>query len=315
MNKIKNKAGELTTQQIVMLIILITSFVVILFLLFRLDLGKETDKEICHNSVVMRGNSVLPKDAVSLNCKTEYICITEDGTCEGLIKPEIKKVKGKTEVYDVLANEMADCWWMFGEGKINYVGEDCKHNNYCSICSQILFDGSLENIEEIKDGKISKDELYEYLSETKMDGKETTYSEYLFNTNDINKLKKQSMEATGQEGEGTFGSIEISKQYFILMGITSEIGNTYRWIGGFGVVAGVVIGFTPIGWTAGAIVVGLSVVTSVGGEVVAENFEPEILALTVEGNGIENRFMAPTIQEIDSDKFKLLNCEEILTFQ
>lgn len=307
----KNKA-ELTTQQIVMLIILITSFAIILFLLFRLNLGKTTDKELCYNSVITKGISVLPKESISLNCHRQYVCITSDGTCEGLTKPEIVKVKTLDEVYKRLANEMADCWWMFGEGKVDYVGEKATKKNYCSICSQILFDDSLEDVEGI-DGNISKDKLYDYLANQKISGKEITYLKYLFGTNDINELRKQSMKATGQEGEGTFGNIKIGSQYFAIMGITNEIGDIYKWIGGIGAVAGVVIAFTPVGWVGGAIVLGLSVATSVGGEIVAEKFEPEILALTIPGKGINNQFMAPTIQEVDSKKFKSLNCEEILT--
>ena len=307
------KKGELTTQQIVMLIILITSFAVILFLLFRLNLGKETDKEICHNSVVMRGNSVLPKDAVSLNCKTKYLCITEDGTCEGLTKPEIKKVKEKTEVYKILADEMADCWWMFGEGKVNYVGSDFSHNNYCSICSQVVFDNSLKKIKEIKNGKISKDELYEYLSETNMGEEKITYSEYLLGTNDIKSIKQEFFE---KKGVDSFGSIEIDKPYFVVMGITSGIGNTYKWIGGGAIVLGVItFPITSVPTAVGAILVGSGIMSGVGGGQVAGLFEPEIGALTTNGKGIDNQFMLPTILEVDSEKFKQLNCEEVLTFQ
>lgn len=54
----KNRKGELTTQQLVMLIILILSFAVILFFIFRLNLGGTTNKEICHDSVVKK-NQVL----------------------------------------------------------------------------------------------------------------------------------------------------------------------------------------------------------------------------------------------------------------
>ena len=49
-----NTRAELTTQQIVGLIILIISFVIILYFIFALNLGETTDKEICHNSVALR---------------------------------------------------------------------------------------------------------------------------------------------------------------------------------------------------------------------------------------------------------------------
>ena len=49
----KDKKGALTTQQIVLLIILIASFVVILYFFMSAELGEESEKEICHNSVVI----------------------------------------------------------------------------------------------------------------------------------------------------------------------------------------------------------------------------------------------------------------------
>ena len=141
----KFKKGEMSTQQIIMMIVLITSFVVILFFLFRLNLGGESQDQLCQNSVMMKA-SPLSSSSTPLNCYRNYICITEDGSCEGLVKPEKIKVKSLDEIYEALANEMADCWWVFGEGKVNYVGDDLTYNNYCSICSQILFDDSLNEI-------------------------------------------------------------------------------------------------------------------------------------------------------------------------
>ena len=168
MDFLNSKRGELTTQQIVTMVILITSFIIILFLLFRLNLGETSDSEICHNSVVMRGSSTLPTESVSLNCHTQYICLTADGTCEGLTKPKVIKVESLRDVYLELANEMANCFWMFGERKVDYVGSEGHHNNYCSICSQVLFDDSLSGIEGI-DGKsnISKDGLFDFMSHKK----------------------------------------------------------------------------------------------------------------------------------------------------
>src|SRR3989344_8574034 len=109
----KNKIGELTTQQIVMLIILIVSFIVILLFIFFLDLGGQTDSQICHESVVMRGNSILPTDSVPLKCQTQYFCLSGDKSCEGMTNPKIEKVSSREETYHLLAEQMANCWWMY----------------------------------------------------------------------------------------------------------------------------------------------------------------------------------------------------------
>src|SRR3989338_5863522 len=214
----KNKGGELSTQQIVLIIILIASFLVIFFFLLRLGIGEKSEEQLCHNSVLQKA-SVFSE--APLQCYRNYICITKDGSCEELVKPEKIKVKSLDEVYGALANEMADCWWMFGEGKVDYAGEDFTKNNYCSICSQIYFDNSLENIEGVEDKKISKDELYDYLIKNDY-SKDQTYSQYLLGTNDLGGLKKQIIEnENNAEKIWTFGEIEIGKQYFNVIGIIS----------------------------------------------------------------------------------------------
>src|SRR4030042_3079209 len=106
----KKKEGEITTQQIVLLIILLVSFIVILFFIFRLNIGKTSASEICHNSVVMRSNPIS-KDAIPLRCVRQYICLTKDGECASMTKPEIIKVESKEEIYQALAEQMANCWW------------------------------------------------------------------------------------------------------------------------------------------------------------------------------------------------------------
>ena len=308
MNNLKgiiNKRAELSTQQIVLMIILIASFAVILFFLLRLNIGEKSEEQLCRNSVLQKA-SVFSE--APLQCYRNYICITEDGSCEELIKPEKVKVNSLEEVYKTLANEMADCWWMFGEGKVEYVGKDFTKNNYCSICSQIYFDDSLEAIDGVENKKISKDELYEYMIKNEY-SKNKTYSQYLLGTNDLSIFKEQ----------GIFGNIEIGKQYFNVMGITS--GTKNPWASSF--VAGSVgytfvglIGtfFGPPGWIASAIIIGGSTATTAGALTISDLIEPEIGAIVVQGNGIDNQFMSPTLQEADSDKFKALNCEEILTY-
>jgi len=305
----KNKKAELSTQQIVLMIILITSFLVILFFLFRLNIGEKSEEQLCHNSVLQKA-SVFSE--APLQCYRNYVCITKDGSCEGLTKPEKIKVKSLDEVYGALSDEMADCWWTFGEGKVDYVGEGFTKNNYCSICSQIYFDDSLENLEGVEDKKISKDELYNYLIKNNY-SQDQTYSQYLFGTNNIESLKQEALQ---KQGVGTFGNIEIEKQFFVVMGITSEVG-TVPWVitAAAGTVAGIVIALNPIGWVAtGVTVVATSIIGSSAGAAYAEGVEPEIGAIVMEGNGINNNFMRPTIIEADSDKFEVLNCEEILTY-
>jgi len=305
----ESKKGELSTQQIILLIILIASFLIILFFLFRLNLGSESDKEICHNSVVMRGSSVVPSESVPLKCSRSYICITKDGTCEGMTEPEIKKVKTETEVYSALTNQMAECWWMFGEGKLDYVGKDFfTKSNYCSICSQVLFDDSLKEIEEFENGQISKDKLYNFLTIANY-SESKTYSQYFFGTNDLNKLRQAVSE--NQSAPVTFGSINIGKnQYYVVMGITSEVSGRGWKIAAAAVTTAVGIFIPGLGWTWAGAIVGAVVI---GAGEYGTGVNPEVVAIPVEGDGAKNTFMAPTLVEINSEQFKLLNCYDVNT--
>ena len=171
MKKIKNSRGELTTQQIVLLIILVTSFSIILFFFFKLNLGEETQKTICRNSVILKGNSVIKSG--NLDCRINYLCISGGEDCEGINPTETVEVdiSNKEEIMESIANEMADCWWQFGEGKVDYVGSYI--GTHCAVCSTIAFDESLKEI------TITYKELFEFLEKNKKDGSQT-YLEYLF---------------------------------------------------------------------------------------------------------------------------------------
>ncbi len=294
---IKNKRGELATQQIVLLIILIASFAILLFFLVQLNLGQTTEKEICHNSVVTKGSSILPGETVPLDCKRQYLCLTKDGSCEQMTKPNKERVDSREEVYEILANEMADCWWMFGEGKIDYVKDDLFEKLYCSICSQVAFDDSMSGIFE--NGLIYENILYAYMEDNKVPNNEETYLYYLYKANDYEKVK-QDLEESGVE----FGRIDITNQYYVMMGITSDV-SKLGWaarVGG-GVFA---IALTPIigaGWGG----IGVATLLASGGAGVGT-----AVGIFVEGLS-GNHYLAPSIIEVNSEEFESLDCKSIST--
>ncbi|KKQ78702.1 MAG: hypothetical protein UT01_C0062G0007 [Candidatus Daviesbacteria bacterium GW2011_GWA1_38_7] len=204
---IKNKKGELTTTQLVTIIVLIVSFVVILFLIFRLNLGQITDAEICKNSVALRGRTA--GFSGPLDCKTQYVCISGGENCVNFSSTEEITVdqENKTKIMAAVADKMAGCWSIFGEGKINY-GDSGKEAGYatCSVCSIMKFDPTLQNNE-----KISYQEFYNYLKTTKKTDSQT-YLQYLYSTNDFSSLTQEYLA----------NSLEFGKPYFILTGIRRE---------------------------------------------------------------------------------------------
>ncbi|MDO8528872.1 MAG: hypothetical protein Q7S06_03200 [Nanoarchaeota archaeon] len=175
----KTKKAELTTQQLVMIIILVLSFAIILFFIFRLGLGGTADKEICHDSVVKKSSPVLGKLSGEFNCKTGYTCISGGGQCDEITVKNTINANNKDEIYKAIAEEMANCWWMFGEGKLDYGAG-------CSICSQIDFDDKIE--EKYKDGLSYKEFLDSLAKPMNVQKSNDNYLYYLYGVSNLNSL-------------------------------------------------------------------------------------------------------------------------------
>ena len=206
----KNRKAELTTKQIVTIIILIVSFIIVLFLLFRLNLGETTSKEICHNSVVLKEKSGIL--AGPLDCRTNYLCISGSTDCKGISATSTIKVNpnNKNETMKALADEMSDCWWMFGEGKIDYADRGTFSRTACSICSIVEFDETLHGT------SISYEEFYNYLRTTPKTSSQT-YLEYLYSINTLDNLPQEDLLDSYLNK-----ILELDKTYFILTGMIKE---------------------------------------------------------------------------------------------
>jgi hypothetical protein len=205
----KGRKGELTTKQLVTIIVLIVSFIIILFLIFRLNLGETTNKEICHNSVLLKNQNKLTSGP--LDCRTNYLCISEGADCGGT---QTSKVEAKTrnETLKALAEEMSDCWWQFGEGKIDYASGGAFGNAACSICSIVKFDGRAQT-----ENPISYEEFYGYLRTTQKEGAQS-YLQYLYSTNALESIREEFYI------EGYLnGNLDLEKSYFILTGMKNSI--------------------------------------------------------------------------------------------
>jgi hypothetical protein len=179
-----HKKGEVTTATLVTIIVLIASFVIILFLLFRLNLGAITDKEICHNSVVLKAQG---KGLVGqLDCKTNYVCISGGGECEEINPTETINVNvdSKEEIMKAIADEMVDCWWMFGEGGLDYRATG-DARDICGVCAVVKFD---ENIQAEYDGGITYKEFIDSLVNPIQRDSSENYLRYLFDVNNVDSL-------------------------------------------------------------------------------------------------------------------------------
>ena len=115
----------------------------------------------------------------------QIICAyQEENSCKDFnptstIKADITK---KDEVLKAIADEMADCWWMFGEGKVDYIGSYFGGDSHCAVCSRIKFDEKIQD--KIKE--ITYSELYDYMK-THQSSHDTSqsYLKYLYGVNSM----------------------------------------------------------------------------------------------------------------------------------
>ncbi len=190
MKKELNKKGEMTSKMLITIILLITGFVILLFVYLQIAEG-DIDREVCHQSVILR--ATIPNIAQSfipLKCKTAKICVKGDkffdrGKCEeefgdikGISKVKVDKVE---QIEKVISQEIIDCWTMMGEGKVSLFQQYWAENYgiggvypTCVICSRIAFDE--ESLEKID---LSKVDVIEYMKANKIPNGKETYYDYL----------------------------------------------------------------------------------------------------------------------------------------
>jgi len=191
MEKIKkqNKKGEITSSQLVEIILLIVGFAILIFVFASVGWTEEVDREVCHTSVILRGTipditSTGSKNLVNLKCQTAKFCITDKvfgkGECEEFKEKEkfetirVSSDKTNEDINRFIARELASCWEMMGRGKIQIFNLEITEGKKCSVCSRIAFDKSLK---EKLNGGI--DGLEEYLKTREVPNQNVSYLDYL----------------------------------------------------------------------------------------------------------------------------------------
>lgn len=206
--KTKLKKGELTTTQLITIIILILSFAIIVIFFFSLNLGGTIDRESCRNSVALRGTfSLFGGSLIKLKCQTQDVCFSMGGDCKA-DSPEITKIEitGETALFREMASLLADCWWMMGQGTVSY-GD----SGSCAICYNVYFD---ENIQ--KNLKINNTQFYNFMTR-QMPNQDESYLSYLYEVNSIEALKVRMGSKLNLEE-----NIDLTKPYIIVTSIVEE---------------------------------------------------------------------------------------------
>ena len=187
----------------------------------------------------MKSKSLNPISSGILDCRTNYICISGGEKCndfsseQEVVKINLNKKSGesdeaynsriKNDVMKSVADEMADCWWMFGEGKIDYSPYEATtlFQLHCGICSSVKFDKTIQDYFKTKNAKITYEDFYKH-TETLPKASSETYLKYIYGVDNIpalSSLLKKELSDKLKISE----SFELDKRYSVVIGSDPEI--------------------------------------------------------------------------------------------
>jgi hypothetical protein len=183
--------GELTTETIVRLVLIIAGIAIVLVILFlAFDFNSMSQTEICRLGVLSRatvGESAQPY--VPLKCTTGKICLTEKTDCDEfagekdvltITLPDNKPREAAKIIEETTANAMFDCWSMMGQGKLDLFGSYSPgrglrpEENVCVICSRVALGQVSKEVFEEGVGKGNLN-VHEYLRSNQVPGSSFTY--------------------------------------------------------------------------------------------------------------------------------------------
>jgi hypothetical protein len=132
-------------------------------------------RESCRSSVIVKANAKIADNAISLNCHTQFVDIKKNGVIKN--GNNIDSPLNEDGVKRAIADELYDCWYEFGEGKIQPFGSELLQNKkHCVICSEISFDDA--TVAAIRSGEIKN-----FLPATVSSGKLSGFEDWLKNNN------------------------------------------------------------------------------------------------------------------------------------
>ena len=185
-------------EYLVTVILLIVGFVLVILVITQFSWNETIDREICHESVIVRAtlpNTGNLQSLSPLKCSTAKYCVQGSklfssskceesyGEVDGVIKTKVSK---KEQIERLIVQEIASCWNMMGQGKVSlfsqYWAQEYGFGEVyptCVICSRIAFDK-----ESLLEAGITIEDLQNinplnYSMTHKMPNQEISYYEYL----------------------------------------------------------------------------------------------------------------------------------------
>ncbi len=218
--------GELTSSQIIGIVLAIAGFaVVLIFVSILYSGGNQTNAEACRLSVLARATAPTAVQAnVPLKCTTNKICVSAGArSCDAfvgeqgvsLVKVSKDTLSQPVQLQQILADTMYSCWSMMGQGKLDLFGNAARYVGFsngkstCVICSRVAFASDISNttIESAFSG------LDTFLQGTNIPGKPISY-----------------LSAFMDRGTSTFASAKELSSVPVISGFSSPTRQTPRQI-------------------------------------------------------------------------------------
>lgn len=175
----------------------------------------KSDVEKCRASVSVKaisieagsfGTGLADPAQLGLDCHTRFLVAKKDGVYEGGKRAvdfgdrRFDEKRTEDKLKTVVADGMRDCWYMFGEGKINLFGSGDIH---CVECYEIRFD---DEVREEEENVLALNDFSGFLASNYISEKrDTTYAKYLDKT-DIVPDEQYDLDTSRQYGVFYFRS-------------------------------------------------------------------------------------------------------------
>jgi len=169
------------------------------------------DREACRDSVLLKARSKVLGETLfdQIQCEIDNVEV---------------KATGEDEIYGEIAGEMYDCWYQFGEGKVDFLDnyDAWQGDNWCFVCSKISFD------EEVQEEHDELDGLYDFLSTKTIPLKEEqTFFQYMYG------------EVEDVEGDtSTKTPVDVDEEFYVSFFADKRQGVSDLWAGGGQILAG-----------------------------------------------------------------------------
>ena len=294
-----NKRGELTSKQLITIIILIISFAIIIIFFVSLNLRQTIDTEACRNSVILRGSLPLGADTVQLKCKTQSVCLSMGEDCDVTREDLVTiDVENENELTKEMVNLLWDCWWMMGEGKVDYMSAGLGRSEpYCSICSKVYFDGKIQEKYK-KDGGIPYSLIYNYMQRNKVPERDESFLFSIYKVNSMDSIRQDLLVDSGYDIYQY--KLDPEKEQVVTTAIVKE-GWAEGLISGVATSAVIIgsVALSPMTLGTSLVAGSLAVGTAVG--------------FTVEALDDDTSYLTPQYLEFNGDALKALDCKEYVS--